>query len=138
MNQVAAQEILNQLTQAKAEALFLPFLLDEHPDHQATNRLFAMIAENLGRQVMVYAYEIWSPLKPNRLVDITAVAEKKELAIRKHLSQTKHINYAPPILGLNRFRSLALGAGQGLYEAFSTMDAPGYGRLVTEILGPHK
>ena len=133
VNQKTAFQILDILIQRKAGAIFLPFLLDEHPDHLAANKLFAILAKEIDRQATVYAYEIWTPLKPNRLVDITAVAHQKETAIREHHSQMKHIDYAGAILGLNRFRSLSSGYHDSFCEAFWVMNAHSYGRMVDRL-----
>ena len=131
----AAERLAGELEAAGPEAVFLPFLLDEHPDHVATDRIFAAALRRWGEGVTVYAYEVWTPLAPNRLVDISAVAAVKEEAIRRHASQMRNVDYAEPTLGLNRFRSIAIASGRGLFEAFFMMDAAGYGRLVEEIWG---
>ena len=83
----------------------------------------------------VYAYEVWTPLVPNRLVDISSAAAVKEEAIRKHVSQMKHMDHVGTTLGLNRFRSKTVAPGQGLFEAFLAMDAIAYAKLVDQILG---
>ena len=118
-----------------AGAVFLPFLLDAHPDHVAANRIFAGLSRRIGREVAVYAYEVWTPLTPNRLVDISSVAAVKEAAIRSHASQMRNVDYAEPTLGLNRYRSMAVADGQGVFEAFFCAGAAEYGRLVEAVLG---
>ncbi len=134
-NTATAQHLLKTLKEVKAQAIFLPFLLDEHPDHIATNRLFAKISPELAPKATVYAYEVWAPLRPNRVIDISSVLEKKKEAIRKHVSQMDHIDYAEAIAGLNKYRSMSTGSGRGHYEAFFEMKAARYGLLANQILG---
>ncbi len=134
-NTETAQHLYETLQEVKAQAVFLPFLLDEHPDHIAANRLFAKISRQLRPPVTAYAYEVWTPLRPNRVVDISQAAAKKKEAIRKHASQMKYIDYAETSAGLNKFRSMSTGFGQGHYEAFFAMQADQYGLLVNKILG---
>jgi len=124
------------LERASPQAVFLPFLLDGHRDHRAANRVFAAAATRCtGLRMDVYAYEVWSPLPANRLVDITPVADTKERAIRLHASQMGQVDYATATLGLNRFRSLAVAAGKGFCEAFFSLDARRYSELVHDSLG---
>jgi len=49
---------------------------------------------------------VWTPLDPNRLVDITDVAEAKRAAIERHRSQLERHAYADAALGLNAYRAL--------------------------------
>lgn len=133
---VVIDRVLEALAAVSPRCVFLPSPLDEHPDHQAANRIFAALVPRLRNRVTVFSYEVWTPLDPNRLVDISGAAAVKEKAIRRHASQVRHIDYAGAALGLNRFRSLSLGSGCGFYEAFFAAEAKAYAALVKEILGP--
>jgi len=132
---VTTNRIYQALEVSGARCVFLPSPLDDHPDHQAANRILASLIPRLDRNTSVYAYEVWTPLEPNRLVDITEAVAVKEAAIRRHASQTRLVDYAAATLGLNRFRSLSVTAGRGFCEAFFAAEAETYRRLVKEILG---
>jgi LmbE family N-acetylglucosaminyl deacetylase len=135
-NQEAVDRLLRELERVDPQAVFLPFLLDDHPDHRAANRIFAAAAPHFAGSCMeVYAYEVWTPLPANRLVDISSVADIKEKAIRIHASQTGRMDYAAATLGLNRFRALTVTGGQGFCEAFFSVDAERYAALVRKTLG---
>ena len=130
-----ADRVLESLHATLAQCVFLPSLVDDHPDHLATNRIFTALAPRLDARTTVFAYEVWTPLAPNRLVDISGAAAVKEEAIRKHASQIRLVDYAGAMLGLNRFRSLPTACGRGFCEAFLAADARTYARLVKEVLG---
>jgi LmbE family N-acetylglucosaminyl deacetylase len=65
----------------------------------------------------VYLYEVWSPLVPDVLIDITKQAEVKLRAINAHCSQVENINMAEGILGLNRYRA-EMNRIRGYAEAY--------------------
>jgi LmbE family N-acetylglucosaminyl deacetylase len=82
--------------------LLIPYPLDRHRDHVATARAVAASPPDCE----LWCYEVWTPLDPNRLVDITDVAEAKRAAIERHRSQVEHHAYANAALGLNAYRAL--------------------------------
>jgi len=130
----SVNRVYEALCQARAQAVFIPFFLDNHPDHRAANRIFARAIDLWKGPLAVYAYEVWSPLPPNRLVEISSAVKVKEQAIRCHASQMRHFDYVETTLGLNRFRSSAAASGKGYYEAFFTIAAREYAGLVQEAL----
>lgn len=134
-NPASCDKVKEALDEVSPDVIFLPSFLEEHPDHQATNRIFARLSTGFGETVSVLGYETWPPLTPNRLVDISSTIEIKEDALRKHASMMAVANYAETIRGLNRYRSLYMGAGKGHYEAFIEVKARTYGKLVKLTLG---
>ena len=68
-------------------------------------------------------YEITTPLRPNILIDITSVYNKKKQAIKKYKSQLKLTDYLRHITSLNTIRSLTLNGPQYV-EAFWCVDKP--------------
>lgn len=109
---------LEQIEDYRPDAIFVPFPLDNHPDHFSTVAIVGAALEEYPEEVRCYCYEVWSALPPNTIVDISMVAAKKEEAIRKHLTQTEIIDYTDKIMGLNAYRSLTAGSGISSCEAF--------------------
>ena len=68
-------------------------------------------------------------LVANAVVDITAVAERKRLAMQKFPSQQAEFDYPRAMLGLNTYRSLHRGHAHGLAEAFHVAELGVYRRL---------
>jgi LmbE family N-acetylglucosaminyl deacetylase len=108
------------------DVVLVPWPLERHPDHAAAARLTARAL--VGTPTRVWCYEVWSPLDPNRLVDITSVATRKRAAIDCHASQVAALPYADAVLGLNRYRAL-LAPGVDYAEAFFECDADALLRL---------
>ncbi|HVM54658.1 MAG TPA: PIG-L family deacetylase [Acidimicrobiales bacterium] len=97
------------------EAIFLPWFLDGHPDHQAVYR--ALRQAPVPDDVELWGYETWTPLTANRHVDITRVFARKEAALAAH--ETAHLGFdVSSILGLNRYRSAYATVGAGYVEGY--------------------
>jgi LmbE family N-acetylglucosaminyl deacetylase len=111
-NEAVLAEALARLRPA---TLLLPWPLERQADHAAAARLAVRALPEPAP--LLWCYEVWSPLDPNRLVDITPVVERKLAAIELHVSQTRDLDYADAALGLNRYRAL-LAPGSTYAEAY--------------------
>jgi N-acetylglucosamine malate deacetylase 1 len=109
------------------EVLLVPWPLESQRDHAAAARLAARVAARVGSPA-IWCYEVWSPLDPNQLVDISSVVDVKRAAIARHASQVAELDYADAALGLNRYRSL-LAPGATHAEAYLACDAQALLRL---------
>ncbi len=87
------------------DCLFLPLLLDDHEDHRRSSQLLwhawqrGLIAETME----VWCYQVYSPVIPNVVVDISDVAEEKAAAVRMWTSQMRRRKLDHYILGFNAF-----------------------------------
>lgn len=108
------------------DIIFIPSFLDNHPDHRATNEI---LFKCLGEMVKwpkkatwkgireIWAYEVWSPIFPNRIVLINGTLEAKKKAIEAQKSQLETRGYDRAILGLNQYRA-EINNETGYAEAF--------------------
>jgi len=102
----------------RPEVLYAPFFLDPHPEHaSATYLLDAALSSCQIPIERLYLYEVWGPLVPDVLIDITKQADVKRRAINAHCSQVENINMGEGILGLNRYRA-EMNRIRGYAEAF--------------------
>ena len=112
------QGLRETIENTKPEVLYAPFFLDPHPDHaSATYLLDAAMASCRVPIERLYLYEVWGPLVPDVLIDITKQADAKLRAINAHCSQVKDINMGDAMLGLNRYRA-EMNRIRGYAEAF--------------------
>ncbi len=127
----AVAALADALARRPPSAVLLPFLSDPHHAHWITNGLFLEAARRarLPSSVVCWGYEVWTPLTANAVVDITASADRKRLAMQAFGSQRSEPDYARVMLGLNTYRSLHRGRAQGLAEAFHVADLRVYRRL---------
>jgi LmbE family N-acetylglucosaminyl deacetylase len=100
-------------------AIFIPSFQEMPPDHLMTARIAAHALRRYEREVQCYGYEVWVPLIPTILVDITDVIEIKVEAIRQHRSQVAVSDYSVKIKGLNSYRSMYARKEVDYCEAFT-------------------
>jgi LmbE family N-acetylglucosaminyl deacetylase len=94
------------------DVVLAPWELDGHRDHRA---VFAAVPAGLE----VWGYETWTPLTPNRVVDVSSVFTRKEQALACY--ETAHLAFdVGAMLALNRYRSVHGLSGRGHAEAYLT------------------
>jgi LmbE family N-acetylglucosaminyl deacetylase len=97
------------------DALFLPWFLDGHPDHEALS--VALAGAGAPDALEIWGYETWAPLPANRIVDVTSVWDRKRAAIAAHVTAAQAFDLEAA-LGLNRWRSIHGLMGRGYAEGF--------------------
>jgi LmbE family N-acetylglucosaminyl deacetylase len=130
-HEAALQERLRDaLRDFRPDLIAVPAPIEIHPDHLALARAFcelvqrddALFAELAVARVAFY--EVGQPLRPNALVDISDVAEKKWSAIAAHASQLAWRDYVSYARGLNTYRGMTLPAEVKFAEAYWTIELP--------------
>jgi LmbE family N-acetylglucosaminyl deacetylase/glycosyltransferase involved in cell wall biosynthesis len=115
-----------ELEDFRPDLVLCPSPVEVHPDHRALARaLYGLVAASRPddpdhdrfRFLRIAFYELSHPLLPNALVDISAVADRKDAALAAFSSQQAVRDYAGAIQGLNAYRRLTL-PGRGPAEAF--------------------
>jgi LmbE family N-acetylglucosaminyl deacetylase len=115
------------LRQGRFEVCYLPFFLEEHPDHRAASGILLEAAAGEDRGLQCMGYEIWTALFPNCLVNIDETAPLKREALAHYKSQLAEADYAHTQFGLNAYRSAAFLGGSCRYaEAFCAMPLAHY------------
>jgi LmbE family N-acetylglucosaminyl deacetylase len=112
---------------ARPEIVYLPFFLEEHPDHRAASALLAEAVRGTHLAFRCHAYEVWTPLFPNCFVRVDATIEAKRRALVRYQSQLAEADYLHTVLGLNAYRSSALLDGACRFaEAFCAVSLSQY------------
>jgi LmbE family N-acetylglucosaminyl deacetylase len=118
----AAEQLRAVLLKHRPDIVYLPFYLEEHPDHRAASRVLLDAVAGTSLQFQCMGYEVWTPLFPNCLVRIDSTVETKKQALQEYRSQLKQCDYLHASIGLNAHRSAGLinppGAQGGYAEAF--------------------
>jgi LmbE family N-acetylglucosaminyl deacetylase len=131
------QQVANLLNQYQPNLVYLPFAWDSHEDHWQTNRIacatLALLPQHLQARLLIRAYEVWSPLPANRIVDISADVEGKAQLIAHYASQLIDTNYLKFILNLNAYRALMLPQRGGYAEAFFECNTSHYVEMVKRM-----
>ena len=116
------QRIAQTIDTCLVEWVLAPSPFEIHPDHRAVC-LAAMAACAMTNRRLGF-YEVGQPLMPNCLVDISAVLDVKQQAMRCFESQMAVQDYGEHIAALNRYRSYTLGPRVTHAEAFHFVEPP--------------
>jgi N-acetylglucosamine malate deacetylase 1 len=121
------QKLRTILTSDRFDLVYLPFFLEEHPDHRAASQRLLDATRDLVSPMRCLGYEVWTPLFPNCLVNIDATMPVKRQALEQYRSQLAGIDYTHTQFGLNAYRSAAFLGGTCRYaEAFCALSLPEY------------
>ena len=127
-------ELADILIERKADAVFIPFPLDGHPDHRTANYILAGALRKVSWNVRIFGYEVWGLCIPNVILIIDDVIETKTEMLRCFTFANSALDYTNSTLGLNMFHSRMLGAGECRYaERFFELPREEYIDLVGRI-----
>jgi N-acetylglucosamine malate deacetylase 1 len=113
-----AKELSIVINDFKPDSIFVPNFLDAHFDHSAAAKILAKAIKKNQSMSKCYSYEVWTPIVPNTIVDITDVMTTKMDALREHKSQLSQNDYIQKVEGLNSYRSIYFGNQARYCEAF--------------------
>jgi LmbE family N-acetylglucosaminyl deacetylase len=138
-NEAAMSRLVEQLdhtlTAHGTELVYAPSPWEVHPDHRAAARAVAQAVEQRrqhGASLRWAAYEVGSPLWPQRLVNIDAVLEDKRRAMHCFASQLAFQPYHEHVLALNRYRSYTVSGQCQSAEALWLPDDEDLQRVMQE------
>lgn len=127
----AAQALAGVIKGFQPDVLMLPFMLDDHPDHRSASLLLAAACECLALEPEVWAYQVYSAMMSNVVVDITAWRGAKSDLIRYYQSQLARRDWVNFSLGLNAWNSRFLKTGNTAWaECFFVLPLAEY-RMLT-------
>jgi LmbE family N-acetylglucosaminyl deacetylase len=114
--------------------VYLPSLFDRHNDHLALNHHLAHLHKKQHFRFTVCAYEVWTALVPNLVVDITATIDAKKRALSAYKSQLASNDWLDGAVSLNRYRGVTSGAGT-YAEGFMRYTAGEYCEIWKAVYG---
>lgn len=127
--------IEEKIRQCGAKLVYMTSPTDLHPDHRAVGLCGLEAVRRVGHDVSAVLYEIGSPLpRPNRLLDLTELLERKRETIACFGSQLRRQRYAMQIEALNRFRTYTLPPHVVASEAYRVVPAGEIGLELRRML----
>jgi LmbE family N-acetylglucosaminyl deacetylase len=124
--------VVEQLESFDPDAVFLPWVADQHPDHRQTNVLLAEALRRTGRRPTIYGYEVWSFAPPGAVVDVSDLLERKLDLIRCYASQLAFIDYVHLVHAVATGHAPLL-PGASAVEAFCPMKAEDFVTFVDTL-----
>lgn len=124
-------ELFNTIDFSKYDYIFVPNIIDQHPDHKAVSMLLSETIKNntkIKKDLKICFYEVWSTLgMVNAFVDISDYAEIKKEMINCYKSQTEKKDYVYHALGLNQYRGMF--KDKKFVEAFCMMSVDEFQKI---------
>lgn len=114
----AVRRLAELLRALRPDVVYAPWVGEHHLDHHVLARCARLAAALVGFGGELWGYEVWTPLVPTRVVDVTPVWDAKARALREHASQLARRDLVRAALGLNAQRSLYLSGRARYGEAF--------------------
>jgi LmbE family N-acetylglucosaminyl deacetylase len=93
----------------------IPFIFDEHSDHVYANKLISKIFFKNSKKVDFWAYQIYSSMPANVIIDITSIINKKFDLMSVYKSQLNDFDFINWNKGLNAWNSRYLKSKKGKY-----------------------
>lgn len=112
------------------DTVYSPSPLEINPDHRATANVALELQKKHNFRIVFY--EVATPIRPNKLIDITKVIKIKWRAIKSYKSQLKIIDYLDINKSLNKFRALTLDKKVQYAEAFLVLEAASEQEMLDE------
>ncbi|MDD5148836.1 MAG: PIG-L family deacetylase, partial [Candidatus ainarchaeum sp.] len=108
------QKILAQFKRIRPDIVFLPQENDTHPTHRFSRRLAIEAMARLKKKPEIWDYEtpwgLFTHKGFNAIVEFCGnTLEKKNLSIKKHLSQIKRTRFDVAAKNIARFRAIVIG-----------------------------
>jgi LmbE family N-acetylglucosaminyl deacetylase len=125
-----SQRLAAILREYRPDLILVASPIEFHPDHLALAMTFCELVQQDDTLfadlavAKVAFYEVGQPLRPNAIVDITAVAERKYAAIAAHASQAAIRDYVAYARGLNAYRAMTMPLEVRFAEAYYVMALP--------------
>jgi LmbE family N-acetylglucosaminyl deacetylase len=93
----------------------LPFIFDEHDDHVHTNKLISQVFFKNSKKVDFWAYQIYSSMPANVIIDMTSIIEQKFDLMSMYKSQLNDFDFINWNKGLNAWNSRYLKSKKSKY-----------------------
>lgn len=103
------------------DVIYTPHRGEIHSDHHVSSVMAARALEKLDDPPELFAYEIWSPLRAEMVVDVSGVFERKLEAAACYKSQIALNDITRLFKSLNGYRSILLENKEGYGEALLRM-----------------
>ena len=115
-DQVVNGKLASLIRELDPQAIFITFVLDDHDDHRRVNQLLLTIGGEIKLTgIEVWAYQIYSTVLPNVVVNITHHVERKREVMRMWSSVSGNRDWAHYVLGMNAANCRYLPSKEPVY-----------------------
>jgi LmbE family N-acetylglucosaminyl deacetylase len=101
-------ELRRALDAVRPDVVYHPAVAEMHADHHVAGAEALLVTSALETVARSFAYEIWAPIVPTHVIDVSAVWGVKHAAVSCYASQLAYNDYARAVAGLNAYRAIFL------------------------------
>ena len=137
IDEKSIERLRHSLLAYRPKAVFMPFIADDHEDHRACTRLFyEAFKDETDLNFEVWAYQVYSTILPNVIIDITDQIDEKLKFVSMWRSQAKSRNWVHYCQGRAAAASRFLKTNEARYaEPFFVIPAKEYIELCAVYFG---
>ena len=114
---IVRELITPELMSWKPDCVLVPSPLENHSQHLMAFEGYLESIRNSQCQAGTALYEVWGPVTPNLIIDVTNFIDEKAKSIAAHASQVKNVDYVKMAKALNEYRAISSNL-KGYSEAF--------------------
>jgi LmbE family N-acetylglucosaminyl deacetylase len=114
------RSLISAVRFSSSSLVYAPSPFELHPDHRSAFSFAWRLSCRIPVKLLLY--EALVPLYPDTLVDISREWPEKRRAIESYWTELEYNDYLSKMEGLNRFRTMTLGAQVSHAEAFLLID----------------
>jgi LmbE family N-acetylglucosaminyl deacetylase len=120
----AARGLAERVRALAPDTVYAPWAGEHHLDHHVLARAARLALALAGFRGAAWGYEVWTPLVPTVVVDVTPVHARKVAALKEHASQLAYLDLLHRALGLGAQRAMYLSKEARYGEAFAPLGEP--------------
>ncbi len=120
----AVRTLAERIREWKPDIIYAPWIGEYHLDHYTLSRVAQMALYALNYTGEAWGWEVWTPLIPTHIVDISSVYERKVAALRAHQSQLAYQDLIHMGLSISAQRSMYISTAATHGEAFCPLGEP--------------
>jgi LmbE family N-acetylglucosaminyl deacetylase len=120
----AARRLAERVRALDVDTVYAPWVGEHHLDHHVLARAARLALALADFRGTALGYEVWTPLVPTLVVDVTRVHARKVAAIREHASQLAYLDILHKGMALSAQRAMYLSHTARHGEAFAPLGEP--------------
>jgi LmbE family N-acetylglucosaminyl deacetylase len=120
----AARRCAERITTLTPGTIYAPWVGEHHVDHHVLARVVRLALVIANFDGPAWGYEVWTPLIPTRVVDITHLYGRKVAALKEHASQLEVRDIVHKGLAISAQRAMYLSPEARHGEAFAPLGEP--------------
>lgn len=119
-----ARRFAGFVSELAPRTVYAPWIGEYHLDHHVAARVVRMGLELAGWDGQAWGYEVWTPLIPTLIHDVSGTFERKKQALAEHATQFEYHDMQHKALAITAQRSMYCRRGATHGEAFAPLGPP--------------